>query len=54
MLLFSVDPNPHTPYVGCHATYTDPIIFIPWVLLLLYDTGAAVIYHVTWSGFVDR
>jgi len=45
MLFLSVDPNLRTPYVGCHATHADPIIFIPWVLLLFYDTGAAVIYH---------
>ncbi|KIM39321.1 hypothetical protein M413DRAFT_29486 [Hebeloma cylindrosporum] len=32
------DPNPRTPYVGCYATRTDPILFISWVLLLFYDT----------------
>ncbi|KAH9481835.1 hypothetical protein JR316_0006365 [Psilocybe cubensis] len=36
-------PNPLTPYVGCYATYTDPIIFISWVLLLFYDAGAQLV-----------
>lgn len=40
MLFFVVEPNPRTPYFGCYATWTDPIIFIAWTLLLFYDTGA--------------
>ena len=46
MLFLSVDPNPRTLYVGCYATHTDSIIFLDWVLLLIYDTGAIVIYRV--------
>ena len=53
MLFLSVDPNPRTPYVGCHATHADSFIFIPWVLLLFYDTGAAIFYHATWCRFAD-
>lgn len=39
-VMSSVKPNPLTQYVGCYATYTSPIIFISWVLLLFYDAGA--------------
>ncbi|KIM39327.1 hypothetical protein M413DRAFT_29491 [Hebeloma cylindrosporum] len=46
-------PNPRTPYVGCRATYADPMIFIPWVLLLLYDTGAFVIYRLSLPTFAE-
>lgn len=52
-LFFSlaVDPSPLTPYAGCHLTRSDPIIFVSWVLLLLYDTGAIVIiYHTRQSA----
>ncbi|KAF5327053.1 hypothetical protein D9619_005000 [Psilocybe cf. subviscida] len=31
-------PNPRTPYIGCYATRTDPIIFVSWIMLLVYDT----------------
>ena len=47
ILFFPVDPNPLTQYVGCHLTRSEPIIFVIWVLLLLYDTGAAVIIYRT-------
>ena len=53
ILFISVDPNPLTPYVGCYVTQVDPIIFISWILLLFYDTGAIVIYHATWSSFAE-
>jgi len=33
----SVEPDPRTPYIGCYATYVDPI---SWILVLFYDTGA--------------
>ncbi|KAF5327447.1 hypothetical protein D9619_004999 [Psilocybe cf. subviscida] len=32
------EPNPRTPYIGCYATHTSPIIFISWVSLLAFDT----------------
>ena len=53
ILFISVNPNPLTPYVGCYPTQVDPIIFISWILLLFYDTGAIVIYHATWSSFAE-
>jgi len=34
-----VSPSPLNPYIGCYATYTNPIIFMSWVLLLFYDAG---------------
>ncbi|KJA25093.1 hypothetical protein HYPSUDRAFT_38053 [Hypholoma sublateritium FD-334 SS-4] len=30
-------PDPRNAYIGCYATGTSPIIFVPWVLLLFYD-----------------
>ena len=53
-IFFSVDLNPSTPYLGCHATRMNPIVFISWVLLLLYDTGTAVIYYITWFRFAEH
>jgi len=41
ILFFAVDPSPLASY-GCHLTRSDPIIFVSWVLLLLYDTGAGL------------
>ena len=50
ILFFSVDPSPFAHYVGCYLTRSDPIVFVSWVLLLLYDTGALLIYRTTKSG----
>ena len=50
ILFFSADPSPLTPYVGCHLTWSDPNVFISWVLFLVYDTGMVVIYGTTQSG----
>jgi len=41
ILFFAVDPSPLASY-ECHLTRSDPIIFVSWVLLLLYDTGAGL------------
>ena len=50
ILFFPVGPSPLTQYAGCHLTRSDPIIFVSWVLLLLYDTGALLIYRTMQSG----
>ena len=50
MLFFAVGPSPLTYYAECYLTQKDPIVFVSWVLLLLYDTGAVVIYRRMQSG----
>ncbi|KAF9048869.1 hypothetical protein BJ165DRAFT_1526278 [Panaeolus papilionaceus] len=45
-------PNPRTPYVGCYATYVDPIIFFDWILLLFYDAVMFVLVLIpAWKVF---
>ena len=39
-----VEPNGRTPYIGCYVTQYDPIVFLSWCLLLIYDKGAVVDY----------
>ena len=41
---FIVEPNGRTPYIGCYVTQYDPIVFLSWCLLLIYDKGAVVDY----------
>lgn len=45
LLLLEVAPNPRTPYIGCYATRTDPIIFVSWIMLLVYDTRRSCVSH---------